>query len=630
MAPIAKLAIQSNLPQLDRLFDYQIPERLNSQVKIGSKVKAAFGRIRKPLEAFVVEISKTSEFKGNLSEVVEVIGDTPLLRPNIFDLCRMLADRAACNLGELLSIAVPAHMPRVYQGFMTRLNDNPLAENFGDRKPSQPQESREFVLAEPKVIPSPVEGNFNPAWVSHFVLLAQENVRSGLSSILVVPDFRESEVLIKALEHAGLGPYLVNYSQDQTKSKQYEAFLSCLMQDISIVVGSRSAAFAPCNNLGTIAMFDEGDPSYSDQSSPYLNTRDVVLVRQSIERCSIVFSSHSMSTDMMRLIQSGYVTNKTKPFPNPKVSMSEPGLRIDWHAHLAIKKALEFGPVLVQVSSLGDSTALYCKSCDLAATCNKCHGPLWKDSQGHLRCRWCNSFALDHVCSCGGKDFNPGRPGSTRTAAELGRMFPQARVIEATGEKRLTSISSQRTLVVATPGSEPYAEGGYQSVVILDAHVALARQRLRALEEAVRVWSNAIAKLRPEGNAVLVGLESDFGSHLALWNHPAIAAKELSSRTELRLPPVVRMGSISGAQELVTKAAELMKAIPGVQCIGPAPVAFSDQWKLMFKYQHSQSAELGKSLKVELAKIAAGKTRTLSSGRVSRALTIKMNESEVL
>lgn len=630
MNQIAKLAIQSNLPQLDRLFDYQIPEQLRSQVRIGSKVKAVFGRSKKPLEAFVVDISETTDFQGVLSEVIEVIGEKPMLLPNIFELCSQLSDRAACNLGELLSVAVPAHMPRAYQGFLSKSATSPDVALLEHPESSPPAESRSFILAEPRILPSADMQTFYPAWVHEFVSLAVENIQSGLSSLLLVPDYRESEVLLSALANAGLEKYIVNYSPDHTKSKQYEAFLSCLSQPFSIVVGSRSAAFAPISNLGTIAMFDEADPSYVDQSSPYLHTRDVVLVRQSIERCSLVFASHSISSDMMRLIDSGFLADKSKPFASPKLSMSEPGLRIDSHAHQAIKKALEAGSVLVQVASLGDSTALYCQSCDTAASCDSCHGPLWKDSAGNLRCRWCNSFALDHICSCGSNAFSPGRPGATRTAAELGRSFPQARVIESTGEKRITSIRSKKTIVVSTPGSEPYAESGYSSVIILDASVSLNRQRLRAVEEAVRVWSNAIAKLRPDGNAVLVGLTGEFGNQLVVWNQKAIASKELGNRAELRMPPVMRMGSISGAQNLVTQAAETMQAFPKIDCIGPAAIPTSDQWKLMFRYPHSQASELGKRLKVEMSKIAAGKTRTLRSGRVSRALTIKMNDPEVI
>lgn len=626
---IAKLAIQSNLPQLDRLFDYQVPESLSSRVKVGSKVKVIFGRSKKPLEAFVIDLSTTSEFRGKLSEIIEVVGETPLLTPNIFELCQQLANRAACNLGELLSIAVPGHMPRVYSTFIANAKSIESANRVAQLKPATDC-ARDFVLAEPRIVKSPNGQGFHPAWVSHFVSVAEKNVRLGLSTIFLIPDYREIEVLTDGLENAGLLPYLVNYAQDQTKSRQYEAFLSCLTKELSIVVGSRSAAFAPVNNLGTIAMFDEADPSFYDQSSPYLSTRDVALVRQSLENCSLLFSSHSLSTDMLRLIESGYLQDKTKPFASPKLSISEPGPRMDPHAYSAIKKSLDQGGVLVQVSSLGDSTALYCRSCDLAASCDSCHGPLWKDGEGHLRCRWCNSFKLDHICSCGGQVFNPGRPGITRTAAELGRMFPQARVIESTGEKRLTNVRTPKTIVVATPGSEPYTDGGYSAVVILDANVALRRQKLRSLEEAVRTWSNAIAKLTPAGIGVLVGVQGEFGNHLVLWNHKAIASKELKNRAELQLPPVLRLGSITGAKDLVTSASEVLEGLPGVRCIGPAPIAGSDQWKLIFKYAHSQTLELGKSLKVEMAKISVGKTRTLGSGRVSRALTIKMNDSEVV
>ena len=628
MKLIAKVAIQSNLPQLDRLFDYSIPEWLIPEVQVGSKVKVIFGRSKKPLEAFVIEISQTTDYKGALSEIVEVVGDVPMLQPGIFDLCSELSDRAACNLGELLGLAVPSHMPRVFNAFKAKEPESPDLFLHRSENSKQTKPTRSFVLAEPRVLRLSEGKSIFPSWVHKFVSLASKNAQSGSSSVLLVPDYRESEVLLRALREAGLGDFLVDYTQVQIKSKQYESFLSALTQRISIVVGSRSAAFAPVNNLGLIAMFDESDPSFVDQSSPYLHTRDVVLVRQSIQQCSLLFASHSISTDMVRLIESGYLFDETTAFANPQVSMSEPGLRIDSHAYQAIKKALTNGSVLVQVASLGDSTAYFCQSCNEAANCNSCHGPLWKDSAGHLRCRWCNSFALDHVCACGSSSFTSGRPGATRTASELGRSFPQARVIESTGDKRITIVSGVKNLVVATAGSEPYAEDGYSAVVVLDANVVLSRQKLRSVEEAVRIWSNAIAKLAVGGSAVLVGVKGEFGNQLVLWNHAAIATKELKSRTELRLPPAVRMGSIIGAKPLIEQASKALGLVESVECIGPAPMADSDQWRLMFKYQYSKALELGKLLKVQLAKISVGKTKVLKSGRTSRALTVKMNDSD--
>ena len=408
MPKIAKLAIQSNLPQLDRLFDYLVPDNLAQQAEIGSRVRVIFGRSKKPLDAFIVEFPKESDFSGRLSEVLDVVGPSKTLTANIFKLCQQLAERSASTLGDVLKLAIPPHMPKAFAQHLQAVAKGEMPNSFPAGSLGDETEAllaagqRSFVLAEPRqveLVPGAGDAE-TPAWVRTFVLLAGANLQLGKSTLILVPDYREHEVIMQGLAVSGLSDYAANYSQEQVKSKQYLGFLSALAEEPRIVVGSRAAAFAPAHNLGSILVFDEADRSFSDQSSPYLHTRDVALVRQSIEDCSLVFASHSISSDMKRLIDSGFLTDRTRPFATPRISNSEPGLRVDSHAYSAIKAGLEIGPVLVQVSSLGDSTAMYCKSCDEPARCGQCQGPLWIDSDGAKKCRWCNAFQINYRCSC--------------------------------------------------------------------------------------------------------------------------------------------------------------------------------------------------------------------------------------
>jgi primosomal protein N' (replication factor Y) len=206
-------------------------------------------------------------------------------------------------------------------------------------------------------------------------------------------------------------------------------------------------------------------------------------------------------------------------------------------------------------------------------------------------------------------------------------------VIESTGVARTVKIPRGRTLVVATAGAEPYVEGGYSAVVILDAKVSLSRQNLRAQEEAVRVWSNAVAKASLKAPCVLVGVSGELSQLFCLWNHEKIAENEYRSRQELKLPPAVRLGSITAEIDLLTELSNVLSTQDGVVSIGPAPLEGSSKsalWRLIFKYPYSVGVDLAKTLKVEVARISLGKSRTASSGRSSRAITLKMNDPEVI
>ena len=87
--------------------------------------------------------------------------------------------------------------------------------------------------------------------------------------------------------------------------------------------------------------------------------------------------------------------------------------------------------------------------------------------------------------------------GATRTAEELGRAFPAVPVRTSGGSRVLASVPATPAVVVATPGAEPVADGGYAAAVLLDGWALLGRASLRAAEEALRRWMNAAALVRP-------------------------------------------------------------------------------------------------------------------------------------
>src|SRR5262249_52881872 len=150
------------------------------------------------------------------------------------------------------------------------------------------------------------------------------------------------------------------------------------------------------------------------------------------------------------------------------------------------RAGLAHGPVLVQVPRRGYVTAVACENCRAPARCAACAGPLaLEGGGGPARCRW------------GGRAGpgwgRPGRrgprlralvTGAGRTAEELGRAFPGTPVVVSGGATVAGLVSGAPALVVATPGAEPRADGGYAAAVLLDGWVLLGRPSLRAAEEA--------------------------------------------------------------------------------------------------------------------------------------------------
>jgi primosomal protein N' (replication factor Y) len=617
---VARVAIDSPLPQLDRLFDYEIAEELRGSITVGARVRVPFGRGSGLSDGYVIELVENSDFKGKLAKLEGLVSPVSVLSPEIYSLCRAVADRQAVTIADVFKLAIPTRSVAVEKKWAS--SEQP--ELVAPTSSFAAKDSRSFVFIEPRT------NEAGPIWVQQLASRAISNLRTGESTILVVPDYRDQAVALEAIGAQIGATALVDYTSQQTNSLRYAAFLRCLSSEPVIVVGSRAALYAPVSNLGEIIIWDDGDSNLQEPTSPYTNARDVALIRQSQSRCGLLFAAHSRSCEVERLVEIGYLTDISAPFAVPKLAISETSARVDTLAWQAIRRALEAGEsVLVQVASRGQSVSAYCAGCGDRAKCNNCAGPLWIDSQGQPRCRWCNAHNLGFDCaSCGGRALKQGRAGATRTSAEFGKAFPGTKIIESNGENRLQKIPGGKQIVVSTPGAEPRVDGGYGAVVLLDCNEMLSRDNLRASEDAVRIWSNTVALMKSGGLGVAVGLQGYLGQKLALWSQGEIAAHEYHSRAELRFPPFIRMASLSGERDLLTK---VLAALPAeIEVLGPMPLptktALGEDWRALIRYEYAQGAELAATLKAQVLLATAGSKRvSAKSGRAQRPIQIKMD-----
>lgn len=259
-------------------------------------------------------------------------------------------------------------------------------------------------------------------------------------------------------------------------------------------------------------------------------------------------------------------------------------VRLPGVAFEAARAALAAGrPVLVQVPRSGYLPWLACAGCRETARCRHCAGPLGLtgrrppgaggDAAGLPHCRWCGRADSAFRCpACGSRRLRAGVVGSGRTAEELGRAFPGATVRSSGGGAAvLAEVAARPELVVATPGAEPPASGGYGAALLLDGWALLSRPDLRVAEETLRRWLAAAALVVPhsEGGRVVVMADAALPVVQALvrWDPAGHAAAELAARAEVGFPPAVRMAAVEGTAGAV---AEVLAELPAtVEVLGP-------------------------------------------------------------
>lgn len=175
-------------------------------------------------------------------------------------------------------------------------------------------------------------------------------------------------------------------------------------------------------------------------------------------------------------------------------------------------------------------------------------------------------------------------------------------------EEVLSTVPGGAGLVVATPGAEPIADGGYGVVLLLDSWALLTRADLRAGEEALRRWLAAAALARPAtaGGRVVVVADGALAPVQALlrWDAAWFAARELAERRELGFPPAVRMASVTGPADAVADLLAAARLPEAAEVLGPVP-ADGEKERMLVRVPRARAAALAEALHT-----AAG-TRTL-------------------
>ncbi len=617
--PVARVAVDVPLPHLDRAFDYAVPPAWDAVAQPGVRVRVRFAGRR--VGGFVLERVASSERVGALEPLIEVVGEIPVLTPEVATLCRAVADRYAGSFADVVRLAVPPRLVRAERRAPAAVAealpavDGPgewaaypggsaLLRRVGHRSRVGPRAAW-TVLPGAVAEPSP-EPAISPGlqWIPALTRLAQATLAAGRGVMVVVPDARDVARVDAQWKAAwGSGRHRV-LSADLGPERRYRAFLDVLSGSIRAVVGTRSAAFAPVADLGLLFCWDDGDDSLAEPRAPYPHVREVLGLRARQSGAALVFGGYTRTPEVQQWVESGWLVGMDAPREVVRAAASRvqvtgdaPGgsdpqaraARLPHDAWQAARSGLEHGPVLVQVPRAGYLPALACQRCRAPARCVVCTGPLrLQESGGSPSCSWCGAGAgaatratkpgagpaSGWICpSCGNHRLRSMRVGSARTAEELGRAFPGIPVVTSSGASVLAEVSDSPALAIATPGAEPIAAAGYAAVLLLDAATLLARTDLRVTQETWRRWAAATVLARSGAPVVLVG-ESGWPAVQALlrWDPVGFAMRELAERRDVGLPPAVRMAALTGLPDDVAAAtASVLELLQDSGAKGPHP-----------------------------------------------------------
>ncbi|MDD5246436.1 MAG: primosomal protein N' [Candidatus Omnitrophica bacterium] len=506
-------------------FDYCVPDQLKARVSKGKRVWVNF--CNKKRLGFVVGVSSTSQIK-NIKPVLEVIDTLPVLDHDMLLLTKMVSEYYCCTWGEVIETALPESLRKGRQVRMEKTPRVPLAGR-----------ERKMILVH--------DSDGVKRWDLYLERLKNSLERKE-SAIILLADLalalRGKEIIEKNL---AVRPSVI-YRKQKDELGEWEAISR---GEQRIILGTRSAVFAPAQELGLIIVDEEADQIYKQEQVPHYHAREVAMMRARIQHADLVLGTRCPSLESYHLAQKGkldYVSMQ-RPSPAPQIkiidlkhlSYQDRKKNIIFSKYLqdAIYSALEAKEkVLIFLNRKGYSTLAVCLSCQAVLKCPRCNINLvYHAKEGILRCHHCTfqeeAPKICPVCNSGYIKFSG--TGIEKIENEISRIFPQARVMISENDRQANQ--EEADILVSTSAITRQAGRSFDLTGVLAIDNALNRVDLRSAEKS---FSLLVALSQITAKKMII--QTNFPTHhsfraLEKNDLPSFFTQEIKERKELNFPP---------------------------------------------------------------------------------------------
>ena len=421
--------------------------------------------------------------------------------------------------------------------------------------------------------------------------------------------------------------------------------------DIDVVVGARSAIFAPTPQLGLIVLDEEHDASFKQDNVPRYQTRDVAIKRARIEEIPLVLGSATPSLESWQQAQQGrfeLVRLPQRVLNRPLPDVATIDLRTEQQTrgsrgaigrqmHQEIQRALrDAGQVILLLNRRGFSTSIQCPQCGHVVKCDDCDIALTHHREkDHVRCHYCD-YQATAPARCPECQFDAIRYaglGTQKLEAEVRRRFPEASVLRMDSDSMQRPGSHEQALaqfragaVQILVGTQMIAKGldfpNVTLVGVINADTALHFPDFRSAERTFQLVTQVAGRTGrgDKGGRVLVQTFSP--EHPAIQaaarhDYSAFAANELPIRQQFGYPPYGRMIRlvVQGPQEKTAEdfseqlsdqlATAIAQSVETVRLLGPAAAPIS-KLRGRFRFHLLLQAANGKTLRSLVAATVQG------------------------
>ena len=623
---IVGVLVEISAKAVDKVFEYNVPKKLENSIKVGIRVLVPFGRMT--LEGFVLEIKNEKTTSMELKSIIDVVDKDIVLNKELLELGKVMRNNTLSTLISCYQVMLPKALKAGSTGSIKYDTYYKLNDNWEDIKLNDKQkEIIELVKNGPVIRKSLVDislsslntllkkgilveeksehyrVSYNDINNNKMELTAEQKsvvdsvisdtntyllygvtgsgktevymeiidyyLSLGKKSIVLVPEISLTPQMIERFERR-FGKRIAAIHSGLSDGEKYDEYRRIARGEASIVIGARSAVFAPLDNIGIIIIDEEHSDSYKQSDpSPRYHARDIAILRSKYHKCSVLLGSATPSLESMARAEKGVykllslphrVNGKELPVVNI-IDMNKEIRKVKGHFSLelvdAIRSRLEKNEqVILLLNRRGYSSFVTCKNCGYTFKCPNCDITLtYHKSSNTLRCHYCGhgEKVFDTCPECKEKALNNLGVGTQKIEEELNKLFPESKILrmdydttskKGMHEKMIESFRNHEYDILL--GTQMVAKGldfsNVTLVGVINADTSLNIPDFRSSENTFSLLSQVAGRSGRASKTGSVIIQTFNPEHYAInlcRNHDYLSfyKQEMMIRRQLKYPP---------------------------------------------------------------------------------------------
>ena len=448
----AEVIVDISHEAIDKSFSYRIPEDM--VLHVGDPVLVPFGRGKK--KAYVLSLHERVCFpEEKIKDIDSVLDKEFSVEEELLSLAVWMSREYGTGLNQCLKTVIPVKKKVKKRGKATELLWK------AEEAPLSLTKEQANVLEGIKLAFSKGEkaallfGVTGSGKTEVYLKLMEEIIRKGKEVIFLIPEISLSFQTRSRIEKRFPGLVSVLHSK-MSQGERAESMEKCRSGEVKILMGPRSALFAPFSNLGLIIMDEEQDRSYKSEQAPRYETRDVIRKRGELSSCPVLFGSATPSVQLFSEVEKGDLpcfclhNRAVEGSTLPKMQVVdmrkelEEGNRSIFSRVLEekIQERLDRGEqVMLFMNRRGYAPFVSCRKCGEALRCPHCDVSLNLHKNGILQCHYCGyQTNLPKICpNCKSKYLAAFGTGTEKLESICHSVFPKAGILrmdrDSTGKK---------------------------------------------------------------------------------------------------------------------------------------------------------------------------------------------------